>query len=163
MRQVLLALPLLLAALPALAQQQQPSPATQPPDQAVVMRSTLDALRANTEALSKSATVMDTFSNRLERLESATRGVPPSLEGLRTDIIAIRAALERIAMGAGQRRPPATLKFNAFSCGNEGEANCAQNACKSVGYAKGLAIAATRTGTGAQQRPVSVDEATCYD
>lgn len=159
-RQARLALPLLLVGLPALAQQQPPAT---PPDQAVVMRSTLDALRANTEALGRSATVMDTFANRLERLESATRGVPPSLEGLRTDIIAIRAALERIATGAGQRRAPATLKFNAFSCGNEGEANCAQTACKSVGYAKGLAITATRTGTGAQQRTVSVDEATCYD
>ena len=147
-------------ASPALAQG---TPAAPEGEQAVLMRSVLEALRQNTAALQRNAAVMETFSNRLERVEAATRTVPPAVEGLRTDIIAIRAGLERLVMGAGQRRAPATLRFAPFACGNEAEASCAANACKSVGYANGLAINVNRTGSGASVRPTSVAEATCWD
>lgn len=144
----------------ALAQQ---APSAPESDQMVLTRSALEAVRANNAAQTKTATVLETFANRLERLEAATRGVPPALEGLRTDIIAIRASLERIASGAGQKRPAATLKFSPFACGNEGEASCAQNACRSVGYANGVAVAVNRTGALPNVRPSSVAEATCYE
>ena len=147
-------------AVPAGAQ----APAAAPEgEQAVVLRSMLEALRTNTAALQRNATVLETFSNRLERLETATRNVPPALEGLRTDIIAIRASLERLASGAGQKRPAVTLRFSPFACGNEAEASCAANACKSVGYPNGVAVVVNRTGTAATARPTSVAEATCYE
>ena len=132
-------------------------------DQTVLARSILEAIRANNAAQAKNGTTLDTFSNRLERLEGATRGVPPALEGLRTDIIAIRASLEKIAAGAGQKRSAVTLKFGPFACGNESEASCAQNACKSVGYANGVAVVVNRTGTAPTVKPTSVGEATCYE
>jgi hypothetical protein len=155
---VSLALCLTVAASAASAQQ--PAPDS---DTAVLSRSVLEAIRANNAAQTRAATVMETFSNRLERLEAATRGVPPSLEGLRTDIIAIRSSLEKLATGAGQKRPAATLKFGPFACGNEGEASCAQNACRSVGYANGVAVVVNRTGAAPNVRPTSVAEATCYE
>ena len=160
MRHVLRCLSVVFAMLPVAAPAQQPAPDS---EQAVLMRSVLEALRANTAALQRNATVMETFANRLERVEAAARGVPPSLEGLRTDIIAIRAGLERLASGAGQKRPAVTLRFSPFACGNEGEGSCAVNACKSVGYGNGVAVAVNRTGTGANVRPTSVAEATCYE
>lgn len=156
----LLVLAWCLAAPTALAQAPAPAPEG---EQAVLMRSVLEALRTNTAALQRNATVMDGFSNRLERLEAATRNVPPSVEGLRTDVIAIRAGLERLVSGAGQKRPAVTLRFSPFACGNEAEAACTANACKSVGYGNGVAVLVNRTGTGANVRPTSVAEATCYD
>lgn len=157
----LLPLLALAACLAAPALGQQPAPAET--DQSVLMRSVLEALRTNTAALQRNATVMETFSNRLERVEAAARGVPPSIEGLRTDIIAIRAGLERLVAAASGKRPAATLRFGPFACGNEGEASCAVNACKSVGYANGTAVAVNRTGQGASVRPTSVAEATCFE
>lgn len=145
------------------AAQAQPAPGGPESDQMVLTRSVLDAVRTNSAAQAKTGTALDGFSGRLERLEAATRGVPPSIEGLRTDLAAIRASLERIASGAGQKRQAATLKFGPFACGNEGDASCAQNACKSVGYQNGLAIVVNRTGTPPNVRPTSVAEATCYD
>jgi hypothetical protein len=147
-------LALIAAAAPASAQES---------DQVVLTRNVLEAIRTNTAALQRNAQIMETFSNRLERVEAATRTIPPSVEGLRTDIIAIRAGLDRLVAGAGQRRPAASLRFAPFACGNESEAACAVNACKSVGYGNGFALAVNRTGTGANVRPSSVGEATCYD
>lgn len=147
-------------AAPAAAQQPAASPDS---EQAVMTRSILEALRTNNAALQRNATVMETFSNRLERLEAATRTLPPSVEGLRTDIIAIRAGLDRLVTGAGQKRPAATLRFSPFACGNEAEAACAANACKSVGYPNGVTVVANRTGTGAAVRATSISEATCYE
>ncbi len=148
-------------ALPAAAQQ----PAAPGPEseQAVLMRSVLEALRINTAALGRNSQTLETFSNRLERLEAATRNVPPAMEGLRTDIIAIRAGLDRLVSAASGKRPAATLRFSPFACGNEAEASCVANACKSVGYANGTAVVVNRTGTGASARPTSVSEATCYE
>ena len=148
-------------ALPAVAQQ----PAAPGPEseQNVLMRSVLEALRTNTAALQKNSQTLDTFSNRLERLEAATRNVPPSVEGLRTDIIAIRAGLDRLVSAASGKRPAATLRFSPFACANEAEASCAANACKSVGYPNGTAVTVNRTGTGASVRPTSVAEATCWE
>lgn len=161
---ILAGLPLLLLAFagPALAQQN-PAPTQPDSDQTVLMRSILEALRTNTAALQRNAAALEGFSGRLERLEAATRNVPPAMEGLRTDIIAIRSAIERVASGATQRRPPATLHFAPFACGNESEGSCAANACKSVGYANGVGVTVNRTGTGATVKPTSVAEATCYD
>jgi hypothetical protein len=144
----------LAAAVPASAQES---------DQIVLTRNVLEAIRTNTAALQRNAQIMETFSNRLERVEAATRTIPPSVEGLRTDIIAIRAGLDRLVAGSGQKRPAASLRFAPFACGNESEAACAVNACKSVGYGNGFALAVNRTGTGANVRPSSVAEATCYD
>lgn len=149
-----------LASAPAAAQQ--PAPAAET-DQAVLMRSVLEALRTNTAALQRNREIMETFSNRLERVEAAARGVPPSLEGLRTDLIAIRAGIERMAAQTSGRRPAVTLRFSPFACGNEAEASCAANACKSVGYPNGVAVSVARTGSGASARPTSVAEATCYE
>ena len=145
---------------PALAQGTAPAAES---EQSVVMRSVLEALRTNTAALQRNAAVMESFSNRLERVEAATRTVPPSVEGLRTDIIAIRAGLDRLVAASGPRRPAATLRFAPFACANEAEASCAVNACKSVGYANGFGVAVNRTGQGAGVRPTSVAEATCWD
>lgn len=151
-----------MAAAPAAAQQPAPAIAADS-DQTVLLRSVLEALRANTAALQRNAQMLETFSNRLERVEAATRGVPPAMEGLRTDIIAIRAGLDRLVTAASGKRPAATLRFGPFACGNEGEAACAANACKSVGYQNGVAVTVARTGTGANLRPTSVGEATCYE
>jgi hypothetical protein len=152
---------LIAAALPALAQQA--AAPVQDADQAVLMRGLLESLRANTEAQQKNTTALDTLTNRVERLEAATRSVPPTIEGARTDFIAIRAGIERLAAGQGARRPAATLRFGPFACGNETEASCAANACKSVGYAGGIGISVLRTGTGAAAKASAVAEATCYD
>ena len=150
-----------LAALPAAAQQPV-APVTES-EQNVLMRSVLEALRQNTAALGRNSQMLETFSNRLERVEAATRNVPPAMEGLRTDIIAIRAGLDRLVTASSGRRPAATLRFSPFACGNEAEASCAANACKSVGYANGVAVTVNRTGTGANVRPTSVAEATCWE
>jgi hypothetical protein len=150
-----------LATLPATAQQ--PPAAAPESEQVVLTRSVLEALRANTAALQKNSQTLETFSNRLERLEAATRNVPPAMEGLRTDIIAIRAGLDRLVAATSGKRPAATLRFSPFACGNEAEASCAVNACKSVGYGNGTAVVVNRTGTGANVRPTSVAEATCWE
>jgi hypothetical protein len=149
MRPTIPLLALALLGAPA-AWAQQPAPAAPAEsDQSVLMRGVLEALRVNTAALQRNAQVMETFSNRLERVEAATRGVPPAVEGL----VATTAS----------KRPAATLKFSPFACGNEGEGSCAVNACKSVGYANGTAVTVARSGTGAAVRPTSVAEATCFD
>jgi hypothetical protein len=148
-------------ALPAAAQQP-PVPGPES-EQIVLTRSVLDALRQNTAALQKNSQMLETFSNRLERVEAATRTVPSAVEGLRADIIAIRAGLERLVTVTSGKRPAATLRFSPFACGNEAEASCAANACKSVGYGNGVAVTVNRTGTGASVRPTSVAEATCYE
>jgi hypothetical protein len=150
-----------LAALPAAAQQ--PAAPVSESEQNVLMRSVLEVLRQNTAALGRNSQMLETFSNRLERVEAATRNVPPAMEGLRTDIIAIRAGLERLVTASSGRRPAATLRFSPFACGNEAEASCAANACKSVGYANGVAVTVNRTGTGANVRPTSIAEATCWE
>ena len=147
--------------LSALAQQ--PAAPGQESEQIVLTRSVLEALRQNTAALQKNSQTLETFSNRLERLEAATRNVPPALEGLRTDIIAIRAGLDRLVTATSGKRPAATLRFSPFACGNEAEAGCAASACKSVGYGNGVAVTVNRTGTGASVRPTSIAEATCYE
>jgi hypothetical protein len=152
---------LIATSLPASAQQP-PASATDA-DQAVLTRGLLEALRANTEATQKNTAALDTLTNRVERLEAATRSVPPAIEGARTDLIAIRAGIERVAAGQGARRPAATLRFGPFACGNETEANCAASACKSVGYAGGIGISVLRTGTGAAAKASGIAEATCYD
>jgi hypothetical protein len=61
------------------------------------------------------------------------------------------------------RRGAATQRFAPVACGNEGEAACATNACKSVGYANGVMVAAIRTGTGTSARTTGISDATCYD
>lgn len=149
-----------LSAQPTLAQQPAPAPDT---DQAVLMRSVLEALRVNTAALQRNSQVVETFANRLERVEAATRSVPPALEGVRTDLIAIRAGIERMATQTSGKRPAVTLRFSPFACGNEAEASCVANACKSVGYPNGAAVSVARTGSGTNVRPTSVSEATCYE
>ncbi|NNM74924.1 hypothetical protein [Enterovirga aerilata] len=162
MRQARLLWPLLagLCLAPPAAAQQPPGPES---EQTVLTRSVLEALRQNTAALQRNSQALETFSNRLERLEAATRTVPPAMEGLRTDIIAIRAGLERLVAATSGRRPAATLRFAPFACGNEAEASCAVNACRSVGYGNGVAVAVNRTGTGANVRPTSIAEATCWE
>ena len=152
---------LIVASMPASAQQ--PAAPAQDADQAVLTRGLLEALRANTEAQQKNRIALETLTNRVERLEAATRSVPPTIEGARTHFIAIRAGIERLAAGQGVRRPAATLRFGPFACGNETEASCAANACKSVGYAGGIGINVLRTGTGAATKASAVAEATCYD
>ena len=155
-------LPFLLSALTLPASAQQPA-GTPDSEQTVLTRSVLEAMRANTAALGRNAAAMEAFSIRLERLEAAARSVPPSIEGLRTDIVAIRSGLDRLVSGAGQRRSAATLRFAPFACGNEAEAACVASACKSVGYGNGVAVTVNRTGAGASVRPTSVAEATCFD
>jgi len=152
MRSSLAALLLALSATAAAAQES---------EQVVLTRNVLDAVRTNTAATQKSGMALETLANRMERLEAATRSIPPSVEGLRADVVAIRATLDRLA--ANQKRAAATLRFQPFACGNESESACAVNACKSVGYGNGLAVTVNRTGTGATARPSSVAEATCYD
>ncbi len=140
-----------------------PSVLAQDEEQRMLTRGLLEAVRANTEATQRNTAALETLSGRLERVETAVRNLPPSLEGLRTDLIAIRASVERLASGQGIKRPAATLKFNAFVCGNQNEQACTVAACKSVGYANGVPIAVDRRGTGTLTVPVAIREATCYD
>ena len=137
--------------------------AAQDDEQRLLMRGLLEAVRSNTEATQKNTAALEIFSNRLERVDTAVRTLPPGLEGLRTDLIAIRASVERLASGQGIKRPAATLKFNAFVCGNQNEQACTVAACKSVGYASGVPITVDRRGSAATSPPVAIREATCYD
>src|SRR5918999_6161024 len=131
MKRLLMIAALLAIASPALAQDE---------EQRVLMRGLIEALRANADVTQKNTAAMEALSSRLDRVETAVRNLPPSLEGLRTDLIAIRASVERLASGQGVRRPAATLKFNAFVCSTANEQACVLAACKSVGYANGVAI-----------------------
>ncbi len=154
MKRLAIGLAFLAASVPALAQED---------EQRVLMRGLIEAVRSNTEATQKNTAALDTLANRLERVETAVRNLPPSLEGLRTDLIAIRASVERLASGQGIKRPAATLKFNAFVCSNQNEQACTVAACKSVGYANGVPITVDRRSTGATTVPVAIREATCFD
>jgi hypothetical protein len=151
---------LLLAAVPAVAQTAAPSTPAQD-EQLVLTRGVLEAMRANTEALRKTNAAIDALAGQLSRVETATRAVPPSVEGLRTDVVAIRALVDRLAQAS--RRPAATLRFSPFACGNDNEASCATNACKSVGYSAGALVTPVRTGTGSSMRTTGIAEATCFD
>jgi hypothetical protein len=139
------------------------SAVAQDEEQRVLTRSMLEAVRANTETMQRNTAALETLSGRLDRVETAVRNLPPSLEGLRTDLIAIRASAERLASGQGIKRAAATLKFNAFACGNQNDQACTVSACKSVGYSSGVPITVDRRGTGALSAPVAIREATCYD
>jgi hypothetical protein len=145
---------LLAAAPPALAQDA---------EQRVLMRGVIEAMRNHAEVTQKNTAAMEALSARLERVETAVRNLPPGLEGLRTDLIAIRASTERLAGGQGIKRPAATLKFNAFVCSSPNEQACTLAACKSVGYANGVAITLDRRGGEASGVPVALREATCFD
>jgi hypothetical protein len=145
---------LLAAASPALAQDA---------EQRVLTRGVIEALRAHAEATQKNTAALEVLSARLERVETAVRNLPPGLEGLRTDLIAIRASAERLAGGQGIRRPAATLKFNAFVCSSQNEQACTVAACKSVGYPTGVAITIDRRGGDPSGAPVAIREATCFD
>ena len=151
---------LLLAAVPAAAQTAAPSTPAQD-EQLVLTRGVLEAMRANTEALRKANAAIDALAGQLSRVETATRAVPPSVEGLRTDVVAIRAMVDRLAQA--MKRPAATLRFSPFACGNDNETACTSNACKSVGYAGGTLVTAVRTGTGSSLRTTGIAEATCFD
>lgn len=158
----------LLAALivstgPAFAQNAAtPAPSTPAQDEQLVLtRGVLEAMRANTEALRKANGAIDALSSQLSRVETATRSVPPSVEGLRTDVVAIRTLVDRLAQV--MKRPAATLRFSPFACGNDNEATCTTNACKSVGYAAGSLVTAVRSGTGPALRTTGIAEATCFD
>jgi hypothetical protein len=158
MKHLVLAASLLIGAAPALAQ----TPSVPADDeQKVLLRGLVEAVRANTEALNRERNALDTLSSRLERVETAVRTVPPSVEGLRTDIIAIRSTLDKVASGQGAKRPAVTLRFGPFVCGNETEASCAISACKSVGYPNGIAVTVNRRQGSAAA--VSMQDATCYD
>jgi hypothetical protein len=154
MNRLSIAVALLAAAQPTLAQED---------EQRVLMRGLIEAVRINSEATQKNTAALDTLASRLDRVETAVRNLPPSLEGLRTDLIAIRASVERLAAGQGVRRPAATLKFNAFVCSNQNEQACTVAACKSVGYLNGIAITVDRRGGGTTGVPVAIREATCFD
>ena len=145
---------LLLAGTPVLAQED---------EQRVIMRGLIEAVRINSEATQKNTAALEVLSGRLERVETAIRNLPPSLEGLRTDLIAIRVSAERLAAGQGTKRPAATLKFNAFVCSNQNEQACTVAACKSVGYPNGVAITLDRRGGAPTGAPVAIREATCFD
>lgn len=162
MKQLLCAA-LIVAAWPAMAQNASPTPSAQDGEQIVLTRGLLEALRTNSAAQERTATALDALVSQLGRLETATRAVPPSVEGLRTDIVAIRTLVDRLAQGQGIKRPAATLRFGPFACGTEGEATCATNACKSVGYANGVVVTPVRTGTGSATRTSGIGEATCFD
>jgi hypothetical protein len=153
MRRLLFAT-LLAVASPAVAQDD---------EQRVLMRGVIEALRNHADVTQKNTAAIEVLSGRLERVETAVRNLPPSLEGLRTDLIAIRASVERLAGGQGIKRPAATLKFNAFVCSSANEQACALAACKSVGYANGVAITLDRRGGVATGAPVALREATCFD
>jgi hypothetical protein len=154
MKRLLIAVALLAVAPPAPAQED---------EQRVLMRGLIEAIRVNSEATQKNTAALEVLSGRLDRVETAVRNLPPSLEGLRTDLIAIRASVEKIAAGQGARRPAATLRFNAFVCSNPNEQACVIAACKSVGYSNGLAILVDRRGGGTTGVPVAIREATCFD
>src|SRR5918996_1680518 len=115
MKRMLLAITLLTATWPAAAQED---------EQRVLMRGLIEAVRINSEMTQKNTTALENLSGRLDRVETAVRNLPPSLEGLRTDLIAIRASVERLAGGQGIKRPAATLKFNAFVCSTPNEQAC---------------------------------------
>ena len=154
MKRLLIAAALFAAAPPIVAQED---------EQRVLMRGLIEAVRINSEATQKNTAALEMLAGRLDRVETAVRNLPPSLEGLRTDLIAIRASVERLAAGQGVRRPAATLKFNAFVCSNQNEQACAIGACKSVGYSNGVAIVVDRRGGGPTGVPVAIREATCFD
>jgi hypothetical protein len=140
------------------------SPAlAQDAEQRVLMRGVMEALRTHADVTQKNTAALEALSARLERVETAVRNLPPSLEGLRTDLIAIRASTERLAGGQGIKRPAATLKFNAFVCGSPNEQACTIAACKSVGYPTGIAITVDRRGGEASGVPVAIREATCFE
>lgn len=132
-------------------------------EQRVLMRGLIEAVRINSDATQKNTAALDALAGRFDRLETAVRNLPPGLEGLRTDLIAIRASVERLAAGQGVKRPAATLKFNAFVCSNQNEQACTVAACKSVGFANGVAITMDRRGGGTTGVPVAIREATCFD
>jgi hypothetical protein len=154
MKRLIMIAALLAAAAPAVAQDE---------EQRMLMRGVIEALRGHAEATQKNTAALETLSARLERVETAVRNLPPSLEGLRTDLIAIRASAERIAAGQGTKRPAATLKFNVFVCSSPNDQACTLAACKSVGYGNGVAITVDRRGGGATGVPVAIREATCFD
>ena len=106
---------LLAVASPALAQDA---------EQRTLMRGVIEALRNSAEVTQKNTAALEALSARLDRVEMAVRNLPPSLESLRTDLIAIRASTERLAGGQGIKRPAATLKFNAFVCSSPNEQAC---------------------------------------
>lgn len=133
-------------------------------EQLILMRGLVEAVRANTEAAQRSTAAIETLANRIERLEAAVRNVPTSLESIRTDTIAMRATLDRIASGQGMKRPGATLRFSPFACGTQTEQVCAASACKSVGYVGGITVTAVRApGAAPASAPIGIQEATCYD
>jgi hypothetical protein len=140
-----------------------PAALSQEDEQRILTRGLLEALRANTEAAQRNTAALEALSGRLDRVETAVRNLPPSLEGLRTDLIAIRASVERIASGQSAKRPAATLRFNAFVCGNQTEQACTVSACRSVGYTNGVPITLDRRAGATSGPPVAVREATCYD
>lgn len=154
MKHLLIAVTLFAATSPVIAQED---------EQRILMRGLIEAMRVNAEATQKNTAALDVLAGRLDRVETAVRNLPPSLEGLRTDLIAIRASVERLAAGQGVRRPAATLKFNAFVCSNANEQACTIAACKSVGYANGVAITVDRRGSATAGPPVAIREATCFD
>jgi hypothetical protein len=154
MKRLFMIAALLAIASPALAQDE---------EQRVLMRGLIEALRANADVTQKNTAAMEALSSRLDRVETAVRNLPPSLEGLRTDLIAIRASVERLANGQGIKRPAATLRFNAFVCSTPNEQACTVAACKSVGYPNGVAITLDRRGGVATGAPVALREATCFD
>lgn len=154
MKRLLIALMLLAVAPPVVAQED---------EQRILMRGLIEAIRINSEMTQKNTAALEVLAGRLDRVETAVRNLPPSLEGLRTDLIAIRASVERLAAGQGVRRPAATLKFNAFVCSNQNEQACTVGACKSVGYSNGVAIVVDRRGGGTTGVPVAIREATCFD
>jgi hypothetical protein len=149
---------LLLCAGPALAQT---APAPVQNEQVVAMGRLLEALRANTDAQQKNAAAVQELTSALTRVETATRAVPPSVEGLRTDVVAIRAMVDRLTQAT--RRGAATLRFAPFACSNDSAASCAANACKSVGYANGVVVSAIRDGAGNNAKTTGISEATCFD
>ena len=154
MKRLSIAIALFVAAPPLVAQED---------EQRVLMRGLMEAVRVNSEATQKNTAALDMLASRFDRVETAVRNLPPSLEGLRTDLIAIRASVERLAAGQGVRRPAATLKFNAFVCSNQNEQACTVGACKSIGYSNGIAITVDRRGGGTTGVPVAIREATCFD
>jgi len=154
MKRLVIAIAMLTAAPPVFAQED---------EQRVLMRGLIEAVRINSEATQKNTAALEALAGRLDRVETAVRNLPPSLEGLRTDLIAIRASVERMAGGQGVRRPAATLKFNAFVCSNQNEQACTVGACKSVGYSNGVPITVDRRGGWSTGVPVAIREATCFD
>lgn len=154
MKRLLIAVAISAVVPPVLAQED---------EQRVLTRGLIEAVRTNSEATQRNTAALEMLSARLDRVETAVRNLPPSLEGLRTDLIAIRASVERLAAGQGVKRPAATLKFNAYVCSNQNEQACTVAACKSVGYPNGVAITVDRRGGAPAGVPVAIREATCFD